>query len=92
MASGYGDRVDSVAAGLRNQSVREQSRCEFSEDEMLVGAARNGTERHSVVSMNATFAWSMDCCWRIVLFCANTLLGRIYASIARLSSRSVILR
>jgi len=42
MASGYGDRVDSVVAGLRNQPVREHSRAEFSEDEMWVGAARNG--------------------------------------------------
>src|SRR5277367_1850746 len=42
MASGYGDRVESVAADLGNHPVREQSRSEFSEDEMLVGAARNG--------------------------------------------------
>jgi RNA polymerase sigma-70 factor, ECF subfamily len=42
MASGYGDRVDSVAASLRNQPVSEQSRSEFTEDEMLVRAARNG--------------------------------------------------
>jgi RNA polymerase sigma-70 factor, ECF subfamily len=42
MASGYGDKVDSVAADLRNQPVREQSRSEFSEDQILVGAARNG--------------------------------------------------
>jgi RNA polymerase sigma-70 factor, ECF subfamily len=42
MASGYGDRVNSVVAGLRNQPVRGRSKSEFSEDAMLVEAARNG--------------------------------------------------
>ena len=42
MASGYGDRVYSGAARLRSQPVREQPGSEFSEDEMLVGAACNG--------------------------------------------------
>jgi len=41
MPSGYGDRVELVAAGLRHRPLREESE-PASEDAILVGAARTG--------------------------------------------------